>query len=176
MDRKAVVRRFVEEAVNGGHDELIGELFAPEMEESAREWFGAFRASFPDVHMDVVKLVAEGDTVVGVLAQRAPTWLVELPWLLEPGPMGVAVRHAAQGATRARMLREMLEALDALGATAPVVLVLEDLHWADDSTLDLIAALLRRREPARLLLIGTFRATGPDWGVRRACATSFPAS
>ena len=104
----------------------------------------------------------EADTVVGVLAQRAPTWLVELPWLLEPGPMGVAVRHAAQGATRARMLREMLEALDALGATAPVVLVLEDLHWADDSTLDLIAALLRRREPARLLLIGTFRATGPD--------------
>ena len=57
----------------------------------------------------------------------------------------------AQGATRARMLREMLEALDALGATAPVLLVLEDLHWADDSTLDLIAALLRRREPARLL-------------------------
>ena len=65
MDRKAVVRRFVEEAVNGDHDELIGELFAPEMEESAREWFGAFRASFPDVHMDVVQLVAEGDTVVG---------------------------------------------------------------------------------------------------------------
>jgi predicted ester cyclase len=60
-----LVRRFVDEAVNGGHDELIGELFAPEMEESAREWFGAFRASFPDVHMDVVELVAEGDTVVG---------------------------------------------------------------------------------------------------------------
>jgi predicted ester cyclase len=65
VDRKALVRRFVDEAVNGGHDELIGELFAPEMEESAREWFGAFRASFPDVHMDVVELVAEGDTVVG---------------------------------------------------------------------------------------------------------------
>jgi predicted ester cyclase len=65
VDRKALVRRFVDEAVNGGHDELIGELFAPDMEESAREWFGAFRASFPDVHMDVVQLVAEGDTVVG---------------------------------------------------------------------------------------------------------------
>ena len=43
-----------------------------------------------------------------------------------------------------------------------VVLVLEDLHWADDSTLDLLAALLRRREPARLLLLGTYRPTGPD--------------
>jgi predicted ester cyclase len=65
VDRKALVRRFVEEAVNGGNYELIGELFVPEMEEFAREWFGAFRASFPDVHMDVVELVADGDTVVG---------------------------------------------------------------------------------------------------------------
>lgn len=65
MDRKAVVRRFVEEAVNGGRDELVDELFAPAMAASAREWFGAFRGSFPDVHMEVVELVAEGDTVVG---------------------------------------------------------------------------------------------------------------
>ena len=65
MDRKAVVRRFVEEAVNGGRDELVDELFAPEMAASAREWFGAFRGSFPDVHMELVELVAEDDTVVG---------------------------------------------------------------------------------------------------------------
>jgi predicted ester cyclase len=65
VDRKAVVRRFVEEAVNGGRDELVDELFAPEMAASAREWFGAFRGSFPDVHMELVELVADGDTVVG---------------------------------------------------------------------------------------------------------------
>lgn len=53
MDPKAVVSRFVEEAVNGGHDELTGELFAPELEDYARDWFGAFRASFPDVHIDI---------------------------------------------------------------------------------------------------------------------------
>ena len=45
--------------------------------------------------------------------QRAPTWLVELPWLLDDGAAAEAVRQRAQGATRARMLREMLEALDA---------------------------------------------------------------
>ena len=101
-----------------------------------------------------------GETVVAALAQRAPTWLVELPWLLDDGPEAEGVRHRAQGATRARMLREALEALDAIGATAPVVLVLEDLHWADDSTLDLLAALLRRRDPARLLVLGTYRAGG----------------
>ena len=95
-----------------------------------------------------------------VLAQRAPTWLVELPWLLDETPDPEAVRHRAQGATRARMLREMLEALDAISAAAPVLLVLEDLHWADDSTLDLLDAVLRRRDPARLLVLGTFRPAG----------------
>jgi predicted ester cyclase len=59
------VRRFVDEAVNGGQDELIDELVAPELTGAVREWFGAFRASFPDVHMDIVELVADGDTVVG---------------------------------------------------------------------------------------------------------------
>ena len=118
-----------------------------------------------------------GGAVVEALARRAPTWLVELPWLLGENEDAQAIRHRAQGATRSRMLREMLEALDAVCATAPLVLVLEDLHWADDSTLDLVAALLRRREPARLLLLGTFRPAGDpavvelahELGVRGLC-------
>jgi DNA-binding SARP family transcriptional activator/predicted ATPase len=101
------------------------------------------------------------DRVLDALAQRAPTWLVELPWLLDDGPAAEGVRQRAQGATRARMLREALEAIDAIAAPAPVVLVLEDLHWADDSTLDLLDALLRRRDPAHLLVLGTFRAEAP---------------
>jgi DNA-binding SARP family transcriptional activator len=101
-----------------------------------------------------------GETVRRVLAQRAPTWLVELPWVLDEVPEAEAVRQRAQGATRARMLREALETIDVLCANAPLLLVLEDLHWADDSTLDLLAALLRRRDPARLLVLGTWRPEG----------------
>ena len=72
MDRrKETVRRLVEEAVNGGRDELVDELFAPETAAFAREWFGAFRGSFPDVRMEVVELVAEDDTVVGRFACSA---------------------------------------------------------------------------------------------------------
>jgi tetratricopeptide (TPR) repeat protein len=101
-----------------------------------------------------------GETVVAILAHVAPTWLVELPWLLGDGAKAVSVRQRAQGATRARMLREMLEALDAIAAGAPLLLVLEDLHWADDSTLDLLTALLRRRDAAPLLVVGTYRPAG----------------
>ena len=51
----------------------------------------------------------------------------------------------------------MAEALAALTAERPLVLLLEDLHWSDASTLDLIAAIARRTEPAQLLVIGTYR-------------------
>jgi predicted ester cyclase len=65
MNNKETVRRFLEEAVNGGRDELLAEFFTPETAAFAKEWFGAFRRSFPDMRMEVVELIGEGDTVVG---------------------------------------------------------------------------------------------------------------
>ena len=55
------------------------------------------------------------------------------------------------------MVREICEALEVITAETPLMVILEDLHWVDPSTLDLISALARRRESARLLLIGTYR-------------------
>src|SRR5215212_495704 len=54
---KAVVRRLV--------DEVVDELYAPALAPEAKAWITPFRASFPDVHMEVIELIAEGDTVVG---------------------------------------------------------------------------------------------------------------
>jgi predicted ester cyclase len=71
VDNKDTVRRFVEEAVNGGRDDVIDELFTSDVRDGVREWFGAFRRSFPDVHMEPVQLVAEGDSVVGRFACSA---------------------------------------------------------------------------------------------------------
>jgi predicted ester cyclase len=71
VNRKDTVRRFVEEAVNGGRDEVIDELFTSELSGRVREWFGAFRASFPDMRMELVELVEGEDTVVARLACSA---------------------------------------------------------------------------------------------------------
>jgi predicted ester cyclase len=62
---KAVLRRLVDEVINGGRLELIDELYAPELAAAARRWIAPFLASFPDVRMDVVELLAEGDRVAG---------------------------------------------------------------------------------------------------------------
>ncbi|MPZ89881.1 MAG: hypothetical protein GEU81_17890 [Nitriliruptorales bacterium] len=64
-DRKAPVRRLIEEVMNNGRLDALEELYAPAMTAAARRWIGPFRDAFPDVHMDIVALVAEGDTVVG---------------------------------------------------------------------------------------------------------------
>jgi DNA-binding winged helix-turn-helix (wHTH) protein/predicted ATPase len=98
----------------------------------------------------------DGDRLIAWLAQHAPTWLVQMPALLAADALEATQRRVL-GATRERMLREFTEALDALTAERALVLVLEDLHWSDAATLDLVAALARRRNPARLLLLATYR-------------------
>src|SRR5580765_3367717 len=97
-----------------------------------------------------------GDQLVHALKQHAPTWLAQLPALLTDEDLE-AVQRRAQGATRERMLRELVEGLDIFTVDSPLVLVLEDLHWSDSATIDLLAMLARRREASRLLVIGTYR-------------------
>jgi predicted ester cyclase len=79
---KTVVRRLVAEVLNGGHLEVIDELYAPELVAAARRWIAPFRASFPDVYMEIVELIAEGDQVVGRFtcsATHLGEWLGQAP-------------------------------------------------------------------------------------------------
>lgn len=95
------------------------------------------------------------DAVVAFLSRHAPTWVAQMPWLLEPADYE-ALQQRVVGATRERMLREMVEALRALTSARTLVMVLEDLHWCDHSTIDLIASLARTKA-SRLMIIATYR-------------------
>jgi len=82
VEKKETVRRFIDEAVNAGRDDLIDELFTPDLSASVRDWFGSFRRSFPDLRMETVELVGEGDTVVGRFrcsATHLGEWLSHSP-------------------------------------------------------------------------------------------------
>jgi DNA-binding winged helix-turn-helix (wHTH) protein/tetratricopeptide (TPR) repeat protein len=91
-----------------------------------------------------------------LLRQYAPSWLVHLPALLAPAERE-AMGRTTDSVTPTRMLRELTEALDVLTATRPLVLILEDLHWSDHATLAWLAYVARRPDPARLLILGTYR-------------------
>ena len=83
---------------------------------------------------------------LAVLRQYAPLWLVHLPGLVRE-PERDQLQRQVQGATQARMLRELVEALDALTAEQPLVLVLEDLHWSDTATVECLSAVAQGRSP-----------------------------
>jgi predicted ester cyclase len=80
---KALVRRLIDEVMNGGRLQVLAELYSADMAAAARRWIGPFREAFPDVQMEIVTLVAEGDTVaarfrcsgthLGEWQGRAPT-------------------------------------------------------------------------------------------------------
>ncbi len=99
---------------------------------------------------------SSGEQMIALLGRHAPTWLAQMPGVIGDAELET-VQRRVQGATQERMLRELAEALEALTATTPLVLVLEDLHWSDYSTLDLVSLLAQHRTPARLLLLGTYR-------------------
>src|SRR5262245_57315902 len=121
------------------------------------EQYGAGEAYLPVLEaLGRLGRAARGDELIQMLKQHAPTWLAQLPALVSDEDLE-SVQRRAQGATRERMLRELVEALDMLAAESPLVLVLEDLHWSDSATIDLLAMLGRRREPSRLLVLGTYR-------------------
>jgi DNA-binding CsgD family transcriptional regulator len=62
------------------------------------------------------------------------------------------------GLTRQQMFGAVLGLLSELSAQAPVLLVIEDLHWADASTRDLVTFLLRMLHRERVATIGTYRS------------------
>lgn len=101
---------------------------------------------------------AAGPRVVELLRRVAPSWLLQLPWLLQADEAR-ALQQATGGAAHERMLREFGELVDRLAEEQPLLLVLEDLHWSDPASIQLLAYLARRRGGSRLLIVASFRPT-----------------
>jgi DNA-binding winged helix-turn-helix (wHTH) protein/tetratricopeptide (TPR) repeat protein len=121
------------------------------------EGFGGKEAYYPMLEsLGQLTRNPNGNSVVQTMAKRAPTWLIQFPSLVKP-EQREALQREILGATRERMVREICEALETVTSEIPLVLIFEDLHWGDSSTLDVISAVARRRETAKLLLLCTYR-------------------
>ena len=74
------------------------------------------------------------------------------------GGPGAEPRGSGLGSEQRRLFELLLVLLERLGSERPAVLVVEDLHWADRSTRDLLAFLVRNLRHGRLLLVMTYRS------------------
>jgi predicted ATPase len=116
------------------------------------EGFAGKEAYYPVIEA-LGQLCSNGGTKhVHVMQQKAPTWYAQLTALHGDSPAPVA-----QPARGERMLNEICDAIEAMCSETTLTVVFEDLHWADLSTLDLISALSRRRQAARLLILASYR-------------------
>ncbi len=84
-----------------------------------------------------------------------------LPFVDALGPLDAVQADGRRAGSQLRMFEETLELLTVRAAAAPVLLVLEDLHWADASTLDLLAFLAHSVDDRPILLLATFRRDEP---------------
>ena len=91
----------------------------------------------------------------GELRRLVPDLGGRVPGLREPVP-------GDPDTERYRLHAAMADLLDGLGRRCGVMLVLDDLHWADASTLLLLRHLARTTADARVLVVATFRADGGD--------------
>ncbi|MBI3249570.1 MAG: AAA family ATPase [Deltaproteobacteria bacterium] len=127
------------------------------------EQYGAGEAYMPVLSAIEHLSRSVGDsTVIDLLHRCAPMWLAQLPSLID-ADMRAELQRQCSGAAKERMLREFslfVELLTTKGVRHDpplLLLVLEDLHWSDRATVELLALLARRREAARLCVLGAYR-------------------
>ena len=81
-----------------------------------------------------------------------------LPGLEDRIPLPVVPIAAGADVIQPRLFDTILGLLDRLAADQPVLWVAEDIHWADPSTLDLLAFLARNARSTRVLFVLTYRS------------------
>ncbi len=129
----------------GRCDEELGAPYAP-FAEALRIYIAA---SPPD------RVRAELGPLGGELVRIVPELAARVPGLAEP------VRADAD-TERFRLFDSVADLLAEVSAAHPVVLVLDDVHWADKPSLVLLRHLLRSTTPMRLFVLATYRDTDLD--------------
>jgi class 3 adenylate cyclase len=121
------------------------------------ERFGTDEAFLPLIDALVTRCRTTGGAdLLTAIRAHAPTWLLQIPGSIDATERA-AFQHEVFGATRERMLREFCDLLEALSAMRPWALVLEDLHWSDFATLDVLSRFARGTHKASVLVLGSYR-------------------
>ena len=141
-------------ARNRGARVLVGRCYEGEGAPAFWPWVQILRAALGDRAPDETR--ADLAQAAPDVAQLVPELRDALPEIAEPG-------NAEPEEARFRLFDGVTRYLLARASTEPVVVVLDDLHWADKPSLLLLRFLARAIRDARILVVGAYR----DVEVRR---------
>jgi predicted ATPase len=89
------------------------------------------------------------------MERHAPAWLLQFPEMLD-AMLFERIKSRTEGMAPERMTREFCQLVAVLAEKKPLIIVIEDLHWADVSTIDLLAALAEH-DNLPVMILGTYR-------------------
>ncbi|MBI4339872.1 MAG: AAA family ATPase [Chloroflexi bacterium] len=121
--------------------------------------------------------------VMALVAQAVPEGVMEIaPFIATmlgiqlAGEASERVRYLQPPQVRERVIKAVLQYLERVVAARPLVLVFEDLHWADPVSLDLLQQLMPLADRVPLMLIGVFRPWRQEasWRFHEVAARDYP--
>ena len=152
-----------------GKTRLAAELASVAHADGAVVLFGRFEEEAPAPYQPFVQMLrgwAGGASLApfaGRLGARAAELPLVLPELGTPEAGGAASLHGPeQGAQRLRLFDGIAALLAEIAGDAPLLMVLDDLHWADLPTLQLLGHLVRAPAPEAALFLATARRDEQD--------------
>jgi predicted ATPase/DNA-binding CsgD family transcriptional regulator len=128
---------------------LQGNCFEQNLSFPYAPWIDALRAYFAPLDATQIK------KLLGPLAPEFMKLLPELAWLipyLQPSP---SLEPLAE---KYRLFESFTRLVSSLSSSNPVLFILEDLHWGDALSLELVQYFVRRLQQQPLMLIGTYRS------------------
>jgi class 3 adenylate cyclase/tetratricopeptide (TPR) repeat protein len=116
-----------------------------------------------------------GRVLPGSVADNAPF----LCWLLGVDPPEEhrhRIEYLDPAQVRAEAFRTLIDVTEALASVTPIVMVFEDLHWADAASLEFVTELLGIADRARVVIVLLFRPRRQEgsWAVHETAGRDFP--
>jgi predicted ATPase len=108
--------------------------------------------------LEALDSLIHGNPPIGrVMKTMAPSWYVQLAMSLDASVERMLTESPA--VSQERMKRELAAFLHEISTDVPLLLFLDDLHWADTSTVDIIAYIATKLTAMHLLVIATYRSS-----------------
>jgi DNA-binding SARP family transcriptional activator/predicted ATPase len=143
VGKSRLVQELSAEAVQGGSLPLLGRSYEIEQALPFGPWNNILRSG---------RIIDDPD----IIQSLDPIWRIELARLFpELGAPGLELSTAPESAVR--LFEAVAHLLDCLVSRRPLLLILEDLHWADEMSLRLFSFLSHRIQDRSVLLVGTAR-------------------
>ncbi len=100
---------------------------------------------------------ASAEIIRNLLFEVAPSWYVQTASFKSPSVPSTALAANAASASQERKKREFASLLESLSREKPLIFFIDDVHWADVSTVDLLSYVIPHCGSLPVLVMATYR-------------------